>query len=169
MRTIDRVTELIAPILADLGLELYDAEQVSGTLRILVDRPGGASIDVITTATRLISRALDADDVVPGSYTLEVSSPGLERPLRTLAHYLGAVDTLVTIKTVEGHDPRRINGRLLGADDDGIVVRADDGVEHRLVLTDIQQARTTFDWGPAPKPKGGSGRSSSSTNQKARA
>jgi ribosome maturation factor RimP len=165
--TIDRVTELVHPILSDLGLELYDAELAGGALRILVDRPGGASIDVITTATRLISRALDADDVVPGSYTLEVSSPGLERPLRTPAHFRGAVDVEVSVKTVEGYEPRRIKGRLLAADDDGIVVG--DDVERRVAYTDIQQARTTFDWGPAPKPKGGSGRSSSPTNQKARA
>lgn len=168
MRTIDRVTELVAPILADLGLELYDAEHASGTLRLLVDQPGGASIDVITTATRLISRTLDEDDVVPGSYTLEVGSPGLERPLRTPAHFAGAVDATVTVKTTEGHDPRRVNGRLIAADDDAITVRADDDVEHRIALTDIQQARTTFDWGPAPKPKGGSG-SARSSNQKARA
>jgi ribosome maturation factor RimP len=168
MRTIDRVTERIVPILDDLGLSLYDVEQAGGTLRILVDRPGGASIDLITTATRLISRALDADEVVPGSYTLEVSSPGLERPLRTPDHFRGAVDSQVRIKTVEGHDPRRIDGRLVAADDDVIVVRDDEDVEHRLAPSDIQQARTTFDWGPAPKPKGGAGRSKS-PNQKARA
>ena len=86
-----------SPSSAALGLELYDVE-ISGTgrarvLRVLVDREGGIDLEAIAAATEAVSPLLDQpplDAALAGPYTLEVSSPGLERPLRTPAHFAGA-------------------------------------------------------------------------------
>ena len=82
MGVVERVHPLVAPILADLGLELYDLEHAGGILKVVIDRDGGVDLEEIALATRLISRELDHSDPIPGRYTLEVGSPGLERPLR---------------------------------------------------------------------------------------
>jgi ribosome maturation factor RimP len=144
------VQELVEPILARLGLELFDVEQKGAILRVSVDREGGVDLDALSDATRVVSAALDEADPMPGRYTLEVSSPGLERPLRTPAHFRRYIGTTVTVKTnpdVEGE--RRLTGALESADDDGIVVAG-----RRLHYSDIERARTVFEWAPTPKPKG---------------
>src|SRR5688572_21390947 len=87
----EQVQSIIEPVLADLGLELYDLEHGGGSLRVTVDREGGLDAELITQATRLISRELDRTDPIPGAYTLEVSSPGLERTLRRPEHFRRAV------------------------------------------------------------------------------
>src|SRR5687767_14484799 len=88
---VKRVRAIVDPIATDLSLDVYDVEQRGGTLRVTLDTPAGseANIDLeqLALATRLISRQLDHDDPVPGRYTLEVTSPGVERNLRTPAHF----------------------------------------------------------------------------------
>jgi ribosome maturation factor RimP len=153
MTVVERVHQLVAPVLGDLGLDLYDLDYVGGTLRVTVDRSGGVDLDTIALATRLISRELDHADPVPGRYTLEVTSPGLERPLRTPRHFAAAVGTTVAIRThpeVEGE--RRVQGVVAAADDDGVVVRTESGVERRLAYEEIERARTVFEWGATPRP-----------------
>jgi ribosome maturation factor RimP len=156
MSTTDRVRELVEPVVADLDIELVDVELTGGILRVTVDRSGGLDLDVIAKATRAVSRLLDEHDPVPGRYTLEVSSPGLERRLRTPEHFVRAVGSEVTVKTrTEVDGERRFRGTLVAADDAGITVRgADDATEHTLAHDQIEKARTVFDWGPAPKPGG---------------
>ena len=90
------------------GLDLYDLELNGGVLRVVVDRrdAGGVGMDAITQVTRPVSRALDEHDPIDGRFTLEVSSPGLERTLRTPEHFRGAVGTVVAVKT-----PRAPPGR----------------------------------------------------------
>jgi len=169
----DRLAAALAPALAAAGVTLYDIElDGSGaqrTLRVLVDRAGGVDLDTVTAATEALAPVLDADPVVasvlPGRYLLEVSSPGLERPLRTPAHFRGALGTPVSLKArTDDGASRRDRVLLVGADDDGIDVEFD-GVRQRVVYDDIVQARTVFEWGPAPKP----GRSGSTGRPKASA
>jgi ribosome maturation factor RimP len=156
MATADRVQELITPLLAQADLDLYDLELAGGVLRILVDRAGGADIDAISTLARAISRALDEHDPIQGHYTLEVSSPGLERPLRTPAHFAAAVGDTVKVKTVAtAEGDRRIEGVVTAADDDAVTIRAADGTERAVAYDHIERARTTFEWGPASHPKQG--------------
>jgi ribosome maturation factor RimP len=146
----ERVRTLVEPLLEEQGLELIDVEHVRGTLRVTVDRDGGIDLDGVGAATQLVSAALDAADPLPDRYTLEVSSPGVERPLRTPDHFRRAVGKDVTVKTVAGTDgERRLEGVLESADHDGVVV---DG--RRLAYSDIERARTRFVWGPSPKPGG---------------
>src|SRR3546814_15533308 len=115
MAAADRVHEIIAPLVEAAGLDLYDLELAGGVLRVLVDREGGADIDAISKLTRATSRALDEHDPIAGSYTLEVSTPGLERQLRTPQHYAGAVGT-----TVKGERKSVVQGK-------GVSVRVDLG------------------------------------------
>lgn len=159
--TVGRVTRLVAPVVADLGLELYDVEMRGGTLRITIDTPpgspGGVALDDITLATRLISRELDHDDPVPGHYTLEVTSPGLERTLRTPTHFRREVgkQVAVRLRNVGEGAERRVAGVLVAADDTGATLRLDGTGEERVVPYDhIDRARTVFEWGGAPKPTG---------------
>lgn len=153
----DRVRGVVEPVVAGLGLGLFDVEHTGGVVRVTVERPGGVDLDTLAETTRLVSRALDQADPLPGPYTLEVSSPGLERRLRTPAQFAGAVGAQVSIRTkaeVEGE--RRVHGTLAAADDDGVVVRdAGSGGERRLRYEQIERARTVFEWGPAPKPGSG--------------
>jgi ribosome maturation factor RimP len=147
---VERVREVVEPVLARQSLSIYDLEHSGSSLRITIEPTCGGAVDLdtIAAATRLISLTLDEHDPMPGKYTLEVSIPGLERALRTPTHFRGAVGDVVTVKTVSSFDgERRVKGTLTAADDDGITV---DGVH--LTYDDIDKARTVFEWGPAPKP-----------------
>ena len=153
MKIVEQVNRLVEPICADLGVELVDVDHAGGILRVTIERDGGVDIDTISLITRELSRALDHEDPIPGRYTLEVSSPGLERPLRRRAHFARAVGQHIKVKTkphVEGD--RRLEGVLATAGDDGIELLDDDGTTRALAYDDIERANTIFEWGPAPKP-----------------
>ena len=154
---IDRVHALVAPIAADLQLDVYDIERRGATMRITLDTPpgseGGITLDSLSLATRLISRELDHEDPIAGHYTLEVTSPGLERQLRTPAHFGREVGKTVTIRLRDPQaDPRRLQGVLSAADDRTATLLLDDGTERIVSLDDVDKARTVFEWGPKPKP-----------------
>ena len=141
--------ELVDLVLSGIG-------SPAATVQVLVDRlPGSERIDLdgVSAATRVVSALLDEHDPSASPYTLEVSSPGLERPLRTPAHFLRFVGTTVSIKTRPGTaGDRRIEGRLdlADADETGSVL-----VNGRTIpYADIDRARTVFVWGPSPKPGG---------------
>lgn len=149
MSVVDRVRELIEPLVTAQGLEVVDVEHGPGLLRIYLDRveTGGIDLDTITRASEQISDLLDVHDPVPGRYTLEVSSPGLERPLKTPAQFQRFVGTVVNVKvksSVEGE--RRFTGPLSAADDRTVTVAG-----RTLAYDDIEKARTVFEWGPTPK------------------
>lgn len=156
MATTDRVAALVAPLAAERGLDLYDVEQHQASLRVLVSRAGGIDVDTLAELSRAVSRALDEDDPIAGKYTLEVSSPGLERTLRRPDHFTGAVGEQITVKTVPGTEgERRVTGTLVAADDDGITVGPEagsEGDERRLTYDEVMSARTLFDWGTTTKP-----------------
>ena len=141
------VRSLVAPLLDDLGLELFDVELKGGILRVSVDRDGGVDLEAISRASQRVSDLLDEADPIKERYTLEVSSPGLERTLRTPAHFRRYVGTKVSVKTrpdVEGE--RRFEGVLEEADEDGIAVGG-----RRLSYDDLDRVRTVFEWGGQPK------------------
>jgi ribosome maturation factor RimP len=145
---VERVREIVEPVLRQQSLTVYDVEHSGSALRVVVEAPGGVDLDAIARATRLISVALDAHDPIPSAYTLEVSSPGLERSLRTPEQFRGAVGSVVSVKTVPGFDgERRIRGLLEAADENGVTVRG-----LAVPIDQIDKARTVFEWGPPPKP-----------------
>ena len=154
----DALRAAAEPILASLGLELVDVEIVGSgrarVLRLTIDRDGGIDLDTLAEANRPVSDALDAADALTGPYTLELSSPGVERPLRRPAEFRRFVGTTVSVKS---HGPvdgaRRHRGLLVEADDASIALEVD-GQHRRLSYDEISSARTVFEWGPSPKPIG---------------
>ncbi len=161
------LSELLAPVVADAGLELVDIEVIGSgraqTLRVTVDREGGVDLEAIAETTRALNPVLDATDAVPVSYTLEVSSPGLERPLRRPEHYTRALGQLVSVKFRDADGvARRSRGTLTAADDKRLALDVDGDVQS-IAYADVVSARTVFEWGGAPKggtreaPKQGSG------------
>lgn len=152
-----RVHERVAPLVAGDGLELVEVLFSGGRLQVVVDRPAGVDLNALSALSSRVSRLLDDLDLVPGRYTLELSSPGLERPLRTPEQFRRFVGSTITVKTrphVAGE--RRERGVLKAADDEGIVIVPSEGpgagVDRALAYGDVDRARTVFEWGPAPKP-----------------
>jgi len=170
----DALEATFVPVLAALDLDLYDVEMTGSgkarTLRVTVDRAGGPQADgepgagvdleAITAATNAISPVLDrlveeadpAARALGGPYTLEVSSPGLERALRTPSHFRRAIGTTVSVKTRgnETAGPQRRRGVVADADDAGFELDID-GTRERLAYDDVVQARTVFEWGAEQK------------------
>jgi len=145
-----RVQELVVPLLDAQGLELVDVEAGPSLVRISIDKPGGIDLDTVAQASQQISELLDQADPLPGRYSLEVSSPGVERPLRTPEQFQRFVGSTVNVKTTPGTEgDRRVQGRLDGADELGITV---DG--RHIAYADVERARTVFEWG-GPKAKPG--------------
>lgn len=165
MTVTDRVRAIAEPLVVDRGFSVYDIERQGPVLRISVSAGAdGAvpSIDDLTAISRAVSHVVDEDDPVDGRYTLEVSSPGLERPLRTPEHFESAVgETVVVTARRTGEAAHRHRGVLRGVDSQGITLDAQeqDGAETTEVTVafeDIEKARTLFEWGPTTKPGGGS-------------
>jgi len=136
------------------GCELYDVVWAPGLLRVLLDREGGIDLDTLTSLSRVLSAALDAvePDPLPGRYTLEVSSPGLERQLKTPAHYRRFIGTPINVKltaAAAADDDRRLRATLEDADDEGFSAGG-----RRFSYGEVELVMTVFEWGPAPKPGG---------------
>jgi ribosome maturation factor RimP len=162
-------TDLSGPftsLLASAGLELYDLEVTHSAVRVTVTRPGGIDLDELERANAALSRWLDDHDPMPGRYTLEVSSPGLERRLRTPSHFAGAVGETVTLRITDPDAPaERVTGTLVTAGDESLTLATDDGP--RTASYDrIERARTVFSWGGAPKPTGAARRGSVAGREK---
>jgi ribosome maturation factor RimP len=153
----DTLRDLVDPLLAAQDLELVDLEVKAKLVRVTVDREGGVDLDTISDVTQLVSSLLDAHDPLPSSYALEVSSPGLERPLRTPEHFRRFAGAKVSVKTRSGVEgDRRVEGILTDVDDDGFNVRLGDAngetASRHLLYSEVEKARTVFEWGPPPKP-----------------
>jgi ribosome maturation factor RimP len=155
---------VVDPIIEDLELELVDLVYGGGRLKITIDHPDGLGTELLTKATRLISHELDLNDPVNGTYTLEVTSPGVERDLRTVAHYERSVGETVSLKLKPNDDKlRRLKGELSAVTESDVTV-IQDGESHTISYDLIAKAKTVFDWGPAPKP--GSPKKSSKNSAK---
>ena len=144
------VEALVRPVVEGAGLELFDVAYDRGggrrILRVTVDREGGLDLNTIAQTSDKIARRLDLEDFGKGRYELEVSSPGIEHPLRTPAHFERAVGSLVRVKTASAIDDARVHtGVLRSAADDAIVLDID-GVSRRIPSVTITSARTVADW-----------------------
>ncbi len=148
------LADALSPVLEARGLDLVDVELHGAQLTVFVDREGGIGLDELGEATRDVSAALDDIDPLPGRYTLSVSSPGLERRLRTPAHFARALGEKVTVRIDSGTaEVRRVTGTLESADDTACTLtgpEVPDG-EMRIAYDQIERARTVFEWGPEPR------------------
>jgi len=146
---VDRLWKSIESFLAEERVELDDLELAGRTLRVVVDAEGGIDLDHIATVSRGVSRLLDeSDEVLPASYNLEVTSPGLERKLRLPRHFEKALGQPVRVKTKAGETVR---GDLAEVTADGFVV-ASEGDEARIAFGEVAKARTVFQDPRTPKP-----------------
>jgi len=145
------VETLVKPVVEASGLELVDVtfqrEAGRRVLRVTIDRQGGVDLDTIAQTSERISRRLDLEGFTPGPYTLEVSSPGLERPLKRASDYTRELGRIVKIKTFEPVEGARNHRGVLRAADDASVTLDIDGNERTLPLGAIASARTVFEWG----------------------
>jgi ribosome maturation factor RimP len=145
------VEALVRPVVERAGYELvelaYGGTGGRHTLRVTVDRPeGGLDLEAIAALSEKIARRLDLEDFGVGRYELEVSSPGIERPLRTPAHFARFIGSQVKVKTVEPVDGARAHhGVLVATDEAGITVDLEGGARH-LAYADVASARTVADW-----------------------
>lgn len=161
MARIDDVRALADPMVAQRGFRLYDVEQAGPIVRVTVDGPTrttGPSIDDLSAITRELSRLLDEADPISGSYTLEVSSPGLERKLRTFEHFVGAIGETTSLKIrIAGQAAERIRGIITAVtEEEGVTVELQTdngkatGETRRVALAEINSARTIYEWGMTP-------------------
>lgn len=149
----DQLRELLAPVVGGLGYQLWELEYMprsgGGLLRLYIDldidvtgdAPQGIGVDDCERVSRAVSQTLDAEDPIPGQYTLEVSSPGLDRVLRTREHFerfAGERVKLEMMQPIEGR--KRFAGRLLGVGASDITLELESG-RINLPIEDIHRAR----------------------------
>ena len=140
-----RIEEIIAPTIVGMGYELVRVGMSKGaTLQIMIDRADGKAVDVEDCATlsRALSAVLDVEDPISGAYTLEVSSPGIDRPLtrpKDFVRWAGHLARLETEAPIDGR--RRFKGTLLGIDGDTVKLRLEDGVETGVPLSALARAK----------------------------
>jgi ribosome maturation factor RimP len=137
--------ELLEPLAVEHGFELVTVEQSGGrkapVIRVLLDREGGLDIDAICSANQWVSDAMDEADPIPGPYTLEVSSAGVDRPLRTREHFVRFAGETVTVKAKPQPGTRSAwTGKLLGMDGDDVIVDVS-GEHERIPFDSVQKAR----------------------------
>ncbi|MBT8197802.1 MAG: ribosome maturation factor RimP [Acidimicrobiia bacterium] len=153
----DRLWKLLEGYVSAEGVELDDVVLVGQgkgrVLRVIVDADSGVTLDHIARLSKGLGRVLDEEDAVQGAYTLEVSSPGLERKLRRPAHYRKSVGREVKVKTSVPIDGERAHrGVLEEADDNGFSVQVD-GTARRIAYGDVKRAATVFTWEEKAKRK----------------
>jgi ribosome maturation factor RimP len=171
----ERLLGLVEPVLASLGYELVDVEYVpsgaDATVRVYIDWPGGVApaglqtegdeenrsyegigVEDCEKVSRALSELLDAEDPVPQAYSLEVSSPGLDRILRTAMHFQRFVSARVHVELKQARDGRRrYTGQMTRADETGIELNVD-GEPVAMSLAEIGKARLAPD---LPKKRSG--------------
>jgi ribosome maturation factor RimP len=141
----EKIWTLIQPTVENMGYELVGIEHVSqgrhSVLRIYIDHEDGINVDDCASVSHQVSGLLDVEDPIKGNYSLEVSSPGLDRPLFTLEQFARFIGAQVQIRLHAPVDGRRkLSGTIKGIDGDYVEVEVDDQT-YRLVLDDIDTAR----------------------------
>lgn len=143
----DRLRTLVEPAVDRLGFELVDVEFISGqkTLRVYIDGPDGIHVDDCARVSRQLSTLFDVEDPIPGQYTLEVSSPGLDRPLarpQDFTRFTGSQVKIKTLTPIEGR--RNFQGRLMGLSGECVVLETEE-TRYDLALANIEKARLVPD------------------------
>ena len=143
--------DIIEPAITALGYELVGVEHLAqgrhSLLRIYIDSPNGITVDDCATVSHQVSAVLDVEDPIHGHYTLEVSSPGLDRPLFTADQYRRFIGNEIQVRLrapLQGR--RKFKGVLLGIGEDDVVVLEVEGSEFRLPLDEIEKAHLVPQW-----------------------
>ena len=149
-RNLTQLWDLLEPVVTGLGYELveieYQPNPKHGVLRIFIDQPDGIQLDDCQEVSNQVSALLDVEDPIPGHYNLEVSSPGLDRPLNKVEDFERFTGEMVKIKTVMAIDGQRnFKGLLRGIEGDDITIEFD-GKQVTLPLASIEKARLVPDF-----------------------
>lgn len=139
------VEEMALPVVQEAGLELVEVRYVKEGgrwyLRIFIDKPGGVGLDDCQKISQEIDKLLDEKDPIPHSYNLEVSSPGVERPLKKPADYVRFAGRLAKITTFTPFNGKKnFTGRIVGIREDNVVLEID-GTEYPIPLVCVASAR----------------------------
>jgi ribosome maturation factor RimP len=150
---LEKVRQIASPLAAQEGLELVDAEFGGPggrqTLRLYIDKEGGVSLDDCSSLSHAVSAALDVEDPIIGAYDLEVSSPGLDRPLRTAEHFQKYAGERVRVKTyapISPTDNRKTFVGKLNGYEEGFVIVDVDGTVFRVPHAQISKANVEPDF-----------------------
>jgi len=148
---VKRINELLQPLLEAQGVELVETvllrpRRGRSTLRIFLDRPGGITLDELTRLSRVAGGLLEVHDLIPESYHLEVSSPGLTRELKQVADYRRYVGRLVRLTTRAPWEGRQVHRGILQGLEEGEVYLQEGGTVCRIPLKEIARARLEIDW-----------------------
>ena len=153
----DNVTRLVEPVARERGLELVDVEfRPAGrrsVLRVTLDREGGVGLDDLAEASREMSDVLDVHDAVPGVYTLECSSPGVNRPLRRpedFARFVGSNVRVRTLSPIGG--ARTFSGRLVAAEPDRIEIEDASRGRVSVSLAEVERANYEHEFATGRRP-----------------
>lgn len=146
-----RTEELLLPILAGHGFELVDVEFVkegsSWYLRSYIDKPGGISIDDCETVSRALEKALDEEDFISEAYVLEVSSPGLGRPLKKEKDYVRNEGREIDLRFYKSFEhEKELRGVLTSWTKDSVTIQTEDGRELEFQKKELALVREAFDW-----------------------
>jgi ribosome maturation factor RimP len=143
----EKITALLSPVISEANYELVELQLVprksSSLLRVLVDRVGGITLDECAELSHRISYVLEVEDPIENRYTLEVSSPGLDRPLTTVADFRRKAGELILLSLREGDRVNQVEGKIVKVEGDQVVLSVDDS-EQRFSLTDIVKGKIIF-------------------------
>ena len=150
--TVTRVWELAAPLAEGEGMEIVDIEfrreggRGGRVLRLYLDKEGGPNVDDLSRVSRQLSELLDNQDAVPGAYTLEVSSPGINRPLKRPEHFARFVGKRVRVRTRDIIDNRRSFLGILQQVLEDKITLSQDGKEYQIPFSIIEKSNYEHDW-----------------------
>jgi ribosome maturation factor RimP len=149
---LERITELVQPSLRQCGVDLFDAQWDGSAglpvLRLLIEKPGGVSLDDCERVSLAVGAVLDAYDPIEGAYQLEVSSPGAERPLRGHEEWRRHVGDRVNVRYRSGDVDTVVEGRLLAVEGDAVEVEVRDRRStraERIAMSDVLAGRLAVD------------------------
>src|SRR4029077_14146870 len=150
--TLTRVWQLAAPLAEGEGMEIVDVEfrhegsRGGRVLRLYLDKEGGTNVDDLTRVSRQLSELLDAQDSIDGTYTLEVSSPGINRPLKKPEHFVPFIGKRIRIRTRDMIDGRRsFLGILRNVVEDSVTL-TQEGKQYRIPFSMIEKSNYEHDW-----------------------
>ncbi|MGE5816598.1 MAG: ribosome maturation factor RimP [Deltaproteobacteria bacterium] len=150
--TVSRVWELAAPLAEKEAMEIVDIEfrhegsRGGRVLRLYLDKEGGPNVDDLSRVSHQLSELLDSEDTVEGAYTLEVSSPGINRPLRRPEHFARFVGKRIRVRTRDMINGRRsFLGRLEEVGADKITLRQE-GAQYQIPFSIIEKSNYEHDW-----------------------
>lgn len=150
--TITRVWQLAAPLAEGEGMEIVDIDfrhegsRSGRVLRLYLDKEGGPNMDDLSRVSRQLSELLDAQDTIDGAYTLEVSSPGINRPLKKPAHFARFVGKRIRVRTRDLIDGRRSFLGILGQVVEDSVILTQEGKRYQIPFSVIEKSNYEHDW-----------------------